>query len=285
MNNNGQFTDPNLNQSIYASKLDVSEIEDTLTEKYILNFNNIEKVIVKTDESHITVTRSIFHENDYHILLKEGARLFSENNTFLTSWYGAIAFDEPRHDVELPKGALLSGNIFHDNPLDLIHLNQIWMDKSWVWLLVFDSIIRPTHVWFGQRNIEANPLLNYPPGDVSLSHGSPAIGRGPTGLDMGAKVHGGASISGEPAALTRASSALLVIGGPGITHYRYRINNGVLSDDYPVSEPIGMTGLAPGEYCVQVISRNAAGRYIIQCYPLKKVACKSKLVEFRSTNC
>ena len=261
VNNNGQFTDPNLNQSIYASKLDVSEIEDTLTEKYISNFNNIEKVIVKTDESHITVTRSIFHKNDYHILLKEDARLFSENNTFLTSWYGAIAFDEPRHDVELPKGALLSGNIFHDNPLDLIHLNQIWLDNSWVWLHVFDSIIRPTHVWFGQRNIEANPLLNYPPGDVSLSHGSPAIGNGPNGLDMGAKVPGGASISGEPAALTRASSALLVIGGPGITHYRYRINNGALSDDYPVSEPISMTGLAPGEYCVQVIGRNAAGRW------------------------
>ena len=41
VNNNGQFTDPNLNQSIYASKLDVSEIEDTLTEKYISDLSLI----------------------------------------------------------------------------------------------------------------------------------------------------------------------------------------------------------------------------------------------------
>ena len=91
------------NNRIYANKLEVSEIEDTLTEKYISNFNNTEKVIVKTDESHITVTEVFFMTNDYHILLKEGARLFSENNTFFGSRFGAIAFDEPRHDVECLK--------------------------------------------------------------------------------------------------------------------------------------------------------------------------------------
>ena len=261
MDNRGRFTDPNLDQLLDATGLEVGGIEDLLTPKYRSQFSKTAKVIVKTDESNITVVRNVFHTNDHHILLKENARLTAENNTFTNSRFGAIAFDEPKHDVEMPKGARLVGNIFHGNPTDLIHLNPLWLEKRWLWLHVFDSIIRPSHDWHGERNIQSDPLLTHPPTDVSLRFGSPAIGTGPNGIDMGARVPNGASISGKPKALTRETSAKLSVGGPGITHYRYSINGGSLSTEQPINHPIRLAGLDAGEYTVQVIGKNSAGRW------------------------
>ena len=111
MDGRNRFTDPNLEQSFDANSLEVGGIEDLLTPKYRSSFAKNARVIVKTDESNITVVRNVFHTNDHHILLKENARLTAENNTFVGSRFGAIAFDEPKHDVEMPKGARLVGNI------------------------------------------------------------------------------------------------------------------------------------------------------------------------------
>ena len=261
MNEHGQFTDPNLEQTFDATGLEVGGVEDLLIPKYRERFGGSARVIVKTDESNITVVRNIFHTNDHHILLKENARLTAENNTFTGSRFGAIAFDEPKHDVEMPKGARLVGNIFHDNPVDLIHLNPLWLEKKWMWLHVYDSIIRKTHDWHGGGTVEADPLLVHPSEDVSLQADSPAIGRGPNGLDIGARVPGGASVFGEPKALTRATDAVLTIGGPGITHYRYSVNDGPLSSEHPVSNPIRLAKLAAGQYTVKVVGKNSAGRW------------------------
>ena len=261
MDGRSRFTDPNLEQSFDANSLEVDGIEDLLMPKYRSSFAKNARVIVKTDESNITVVRNVFHTNDHHILLKENARLTAENNTLVGSRFGAIAFDEPKHDVEMPKGARLVGNIFHDNPVDLIHLNPLWLEKRWMWLHVFDSIIRRTHDWHGDRNVESDPLFTNSPEDVSLRHDSPATGSGFNGLDMGARVPGGASISGEPSALTRSTSATLIIGGSGITHYRYSVNNGPLSSEHPVNKPIHLAKLDPGEYTVQVNGKNSAGRW------------------------
>ena len=261
MDERGQFDDPNLDQKFNATSLEVSGVEDLLTPEYHSRFGKNAEVIVKTDESNITVVRNHFHTNDHHVLLKENARLTAENNIFTSSRFGAIAFDEPKHDVEMPKGARLVGNIFYDNPTDLIHLNPLWLEKGWMWLHVFNTIIRKTHDWHGERNIEADPLLSHPPTDVSLKYGSPAIGSGPNGLDMGALVPSGASISGEPFALTHSTSATLTIGGPGITHYRYSVNDGPLSSEHPVSKPILLTNLDADEYTMQVIGKNSANRW------------------------
>ncbi|MEE2947065.1 MAG: CotH kinase family protein [Verrucomicrobiota bacterium] len=211
--------------------------------------------------SDITAIRNLFYDNDHHILIKEGGRLEASNNTFYGATLGAIAFDEPRREIEMPRGARLTGNIFNRNKADLLHLKPLWLEQNWVWLHVFDSIIRWTHDWFGERNLDADPMFANAPIDVRLRHGSPAIGTGPNGLDIGAVVPSGASISGEPATPTRDSNAVLTIGGPGITHYRYRINNGSLSSEYPVDEPIRLTNLPAGETIVEVIGKNSAGRW------------------------
>ncbi len=73
---------------------------------------------------------------------------------------------------------------------------------------------------------------------------------------------GVAAIFGEPDEVTYQTSATLLVGGPGITHYKYSINNpiGPWSEEQPVDVPIAMTNLINGQsYVVFVIGRNAAG--------------------------
>ena len=211
--------------------------------------------------SDITVVRNVFYDNDHHILLKQGGRLEASNNTFYGGTFGAIAFDEPLRELEMPRGARLIGNIFSGNKADLIHLKPLWLEQNWVWLHVFDSIIRKLHDWLGERNVAADPMFADAPLDVRLLPGSPAIGTGPNGLDMGARVPDGASISGEPPTPTRETNAALTVGGPGITHYRYRVNDGPLGGEHPIAEPIRLATLAPGETLIEVIGKNSAGAW------------------------
>ena len=211
--------------------------------------------------SDITVVRNIFYDNDHHILLKEGGRLEAVNNTFYGGTLGAIAFDEPLRELEMPRGALLTGNIFSGNKAELIQLKPLWLEQNWVWLHVFDSIIRKTHDWFGERNLAADPMLVDPPLNIRLQPGSPAIGTGPNRLDMGARVPGGASISGEPRTPTRETGAVLTVGGPGITHYRYRVNDGPFGGEHSIDEPIRLAKLPSGETVVEVIGKNSAGAW------------------------
>ncbi len=70
-----------------------------------------------------------------------------------------------------------------------------------------------------------------------------------------------ATLSGEPPAATYLTSATLTVGGPNITHYRYRLNNGAFGPETPVGTPIQLSGLTDGLYTVYVIGRNAAGTW------------------------
>jgi hypothetical protein len=92
---------------------------------------------------------------------------------------------------------------------------------------------------------------------------------------MGAYVPAGAAICGEPDQITYQTSATLTVGGPGITHYKYSINdpNGPWSAEiqlpanpYNDSEPyygndiIDLSGLENGQsYTVYAIGKNSAG--------------------------
>jgi hypothetical protein len=69
-------------------------------------------------------------------------------------------------------------------------------------------------------------------------------------------------ISGEPRSRTPSDSATLHVSGDGVTHYRYRLSTTlVFGPETPVSEPIRLTGLAPGDYTVLVYGRNAEGNW------------------------
>jgi len=71
-----------------------------------------------------------------------------------------------------------------------------------------------------------------------------------------------ATIAGEPRSPTPFTTATLTVGGNGITHYRYKLNNGALGAETPVATPITLSGLVNGSSNrVDVVGRNAAGIY------------------------
>jgi hypothetical protein len=128
------------------------------------------------------------------------------------------------------------------------------------------SILPAALHYLGDDNIDSDPLFTDPTDlDFTLRAGSPTLGTGTNGLDMGAMVPAGASIrasiSGEPPAVTYHTTATLTIAGPGITDYQYLVNDDLVwSSEFPVSVPIELSGLTDGNsYTVYAIGKNSAG--------------------------
>ena len=132
----------------------------------------------------------------------------------------------------------------------------------------------------GSGNVDADPLFVNPNDDLTLLAVSAAIGAGANGLDMGAFVPAGASVSGVGGAVSAETEMTLTVGGPGITHYKWRlIDDGVAgawSDE--VALPVGVTDFPAdpdntlGElhltsldnghtYRVDVLGKNSAGQW------------------------
>src|SRR6185295_13975335 len=69
-----------------------------------------------------------------------------------------------------------------------------------------------------------------------------------------------ATVSGEPRSPTPFGTATLTVGGAGVTHYRYRLNNGAFNAETTVGTAIQLSGLPNGSTnTVYVIGRNSAG--------------------------
>ena len=117
---------------------------------------------------------------------------------------------------------------------------------------------------FGDGNLDVDPRFVDPSSDFRLLPSSPCIGAGPNGLDMGAFVPAGVSISGEPDSISMSDRATLSVGGPGITHYRFCLNqtNGPWSEVFSIAEKplIELSGLMDGQqYTVYAQGKNSAG--------------------------
>jgi len=200
-----------------------------------------------------SVFRNVFFDVDHVAQVKDNAFLTFENNTVVGSAYAAIYFLRPDAIGTHGRGAALDGNIFKDVPVlfaSFTAQTQITVNRS---------IVPTADVSRGVGNLAADPRLVDPAnGDSGLRPGSPARGAGPNGLDMGATVPAGASIFGEPPALTNRNGASLSVAGPGITHYRYRVNSGPWSAERQVSALIELTDLADGDYTVYVLGKNIA---------------------------
>jgi hypothetical protein len=110
--------------------------------------------------------------------------------------------------------------------------------------------------------------------NLALRAGSPCRGTGPNGLDMGALVPPGASLSGVPSGITTNTSATVVVAGPGIYAYRWKLNNGPWSAEVPLTNsilittnmfanalPIQLAGLTNGTYTIYAIGKNSAGAW------------------------
>ncbi len=203
-----------------------------------------------------TLVRNVFQNVQHVVQVKDNAFLTFVNNTVAGASAAAIYFD-----LDLPgrgpgRGAYVDGTIFWDAPT--IFTGVVAATQ----LAVHRSIISSDWHSFGQGNVDADPLFVDEQKDFRLKPMSPAIGAGPCQLDMGAYVPSGAAICGEPDEVTFRTGASLVVGGPGVTHYKYSVNdpNGLWSQEQPVSEPITLTGLANGQsYAVYVLGKNSAG--------------------------
>ncbi|MBN1466042.1 T9SS type A sorting domain-containing protein [candidate division KSB1 bacterium] len=174
--------------------------------------------------SDIVVVRNLFYDNDHAVLLKEDCSMQAEHNTFVKSDSGVINFSEwPDRDVDPGKGATFSGNIFWD--YGLAFRNQFSQPGERDPVISFSyGIIDASQHALGVQNSDQDPQF-IGGRDFHLKPTSPAIGAGPNGLDIGAYVPAGASISGEPSDTTTQTNATLTIGGPGIVSYKFVLND------------------------------------------------------------
>jgi hypothetical protein len=216
---------------------------------------------IATDlDAQITVVRNIFYDNDHAVLLKNGAFLTAENNTFVNCTIAAISFDETNRNVNPGRGAVIDGCIFWNNSALFRNFYFNHPSETNTDVRILRSLTQRTN-YPGVGNINADPMFVNNTNDFRLRLGSPSIATGPNGLDMGAYVPQWASIAGEPGTPTPLTAAALTVDGPGITHYRYRINNGGYGAETSVSNSLVLSGLTNGTYTVFVIGKNSAGVY------------------------
>ncbi|NQU20500.1 MAG: lamin tail domain-containing protein, partial [Candidatus Nealsonbacteria bacterium] len=195
--------------------------------------------------SQITVVGNLFYDVDHAVLIKDGGFGTIVNNTIVDVYKthpdattAAVNFYEARDGQWQGDGAYLDGNIFYnvdrlfENPDPAGHPSVVTVNNS----IIYPVPLGETVPWTGTGNLNVDPQLRNTTGvtdpriDFQLLLNSPAVGTGPNGQDMGGLVPGGATISGEPPAVTTETSATLAVGGPHVYGYKYRLNNGPWSD-------------------------------------------------------
>jgi len=208
------------------------------------------------------VVRNVFYHVGHVAQIKDRSFMQFENNTVVDAGASVFYFEIPGQTSSPGRGVWMDSWVFWNCPT---LLERFYVDDAeWGTTdLVVNRCLVPTE-WhaLGEGNIDADPLFAGPE-DFHLKSASAARGAGAGGLDMGAHVPGGASISGVPAAgWTYRRDAALTVWGPGVTHYKYSLNspNGPWSEEHPTEVPILLAGLGNGDsHTVYALGRNSAG--------------------------
>ncbi|MBW8040575.1 MAG: hypothetical protein FVQ85_11300 [Planctomycetes bacterium] len=202
------------------------------------------------------VVSNVFYDMDHVAQIKSDSFMTFVNNTVVDANISALYFLRPTSTTDYGRGAYVDGSIFWNTELVFDRFTGTTD------LTINQSIVSSDWHSYGVGNIDADPIFVDPNVDFHLKSMSPAIGTGPCNLDMGAYVPAGAAICGEPDEVTYHTDATLTVGGPGITHYKYSVNepNGSWSQELSVAVPIDMNGLTDGNsYTVYAIGKNSAG--------------------------
>ncbi|MGB2820823.1 MAG: lamin tail domain-containing protein, partial [Phycisphaerae bacterium] len=230
-----------------------------------------ESNVISAGSNHeYVVVGNVFYDSDHVSLIKEGSFMTFVNNTVANvsqgpyaALAGALFFDLPGQTPTPGEGAYVEGSVFADTPVAFNNLDS----RGTITDLTVNRSMLPAawHV-YGTGNIDDDPRLSDPfGGDFSLANGSPAIGTGPVGEDMGADVPAGALLSPVFARETYLTGATFQVSGDAaprrsaILAYRYRLNGGGWSADRTPGTPISLTGLGNGPQLLEVIARNSAG--------------------------
>ncbi|MEM7384689.1 MAG: lamin tail domain-containing protein, partial [Verrucomicrobiota bacterium] len=202
--------------------------------------------------SDLTIVRNLFLNCDHALLLKNGGRATFENNTVIGCPESAINFGEPERGIAYGAGAIVRNSIFYQNALDF---ENVIPDID----LVVDHC-RVNAIWHnrGTGNTEAEPeFVDFDSPSDGLTATSPLREAGWNGLDLGARVPAGVHLEGLVG--ISPPDHTLHISGPGVIAYRYALDGHAFGAETPVSEPLLLTGLAPGPHTLKVVGRNSAG--------------------------
>jgi hypothetical protein len=244
--------------------------------------------------SEVTIIGNIFYDVDQAATAKQGNFYTFINNTVVRQTGAGFAdsnvaavLNFADDGIALAVGMWAEGNIIVDaQRLTRNVTNGTPLANS----TTFTNNLMPFS-WFGPgaNNSTNNPRLKYVPQLAETTNfgtwkaaqvlrdwfsprpGSPAIGAGPNGRDIGGVVPIGASISGEPNAMTPLTSATLTVGinrvvpgwpsGSGYTHYKWRLDNGAWSAETPIATPVTLNSLANGSHRVDVVGKRDSGLY------------------------
>ena len=220
-----------------------------------INTDPGESNTISSSQGDFYVIRNVFENIQHASLIKENAFMHFLNNTVINSEFGALYFDLPGQTSGPGRGANIQGNIFQNTStaIDLTYPPREGVTVDY-------SLLPKDELGLGPNNRSGTAaVMDLAGGDFRLLDGSGGQGTGRNGFDMGAAIPGGALITGEPNAITHRNSATLLVGGAGITHYRYQLNDGDYSEETPIDTPIELTGLAEGTYVVRVVGKNLLG--------------------------
>jgi hypothetical protein len=266
--------------------------------------------------SEIVSTRNFFYNVDHGFLMKEGNSIFSINDTFVNVITAPFNFSEPGFAPTPGLGGYVDGAAIYNSPVDASGRAILVENAPTGSFVVRNSITPGTVAYPGVGNRVGSPQFVQPNGiglnnlgpsfeigligmgaaldasiashiapllqtgllapDLSLRPTSPAKGTGPNGVDMGAQIPAGGTISGEPAGTTGATGATLTVGGPAIYAYQWRLDGGAWSAVVNVTNPltasavippIVLSGLGNGAHTVSVVVQNDAGVWQSQSTP------------------
>ncbi len=233
-------------------------IEGNLFQNFIkdeFNTDPGESNTISASDGDFWVLRNVFDNVQHASLVKEEAYMHFFHNTVASSSFSPLYFDLPGQTSGPGRGANVQGSIF------VTEATTFGAVTDEIDLQVEHSFLPVSEFDLGTANRYGNPHLGTAAENYALLTGSPAIGSGPNGVDMGARISGGPILTGVPRTPTADPTATIRVGGAGITQYRFRLNDFPWSPERSVSSEIELSGLEPGNYTISVIGRDALGQW------------------------
>lgn len=243
--------------------------------------------------SELTVIGNLFFDCDYAALAKEGNfYVFLHNTIVHQSRTGgeetnAAVFVLAEADTTEGRGMFVEANVIQDAEALARNITSATVTFT-------NNLLPLPWTSAGGGNIVGDALFAHVPtvaettnfaswADAQvmrewlrLQPGSPAVGAGPLGRDLGGVGPLGATVGGEPPARTALSNATIVVGhnrsgfgipaagfplGAGYTHYRYQLDGGPWSAEFDLATPLLLADLPHGPHVVEVSGRRDSGAY------------------------